>query len=85
MVRTQIQLSEEQHRKLKRWAQQRHISMAEAVRRCVADRLATEDAAPSRAALVREALGAAGKYRDPQGATDVAREHDAYLANAYPR
>jgi hypothetical protein len=40
MVRTQIQLTEEQCVQLKRWASRLGISLAEAVRRCVADRLA---------------------------------------------
>ena len=85
MVRTQIQLTEEQYRQLKRWAEHRHISLSEAVRRCVSERLATEKTAPTRVALVREAMTAAGAYRDPEGARDVAREHDAHLAKAYRR
>lgn len=83
MIRTQIQLPADQHRALKRWAQQRRISLAEAVRRCVADWLASQRVTPSRATMVREAMAAAGAYRDPKGARDVAREHDAYLARAY--
>lgn len=59
--------------------------MAEAVRRCVTDRLATEEAAPTRTALVREALGVAGAYTDPSGTHDVARRHDEALADAYGR
>ena len=85
MVRTQIQLTPEQHRRLKRWAQQRGISLAEAVRRCVVEHLEAQDAAPPRATLVREALKVAGTYRDPDGATDVAREHDRHLSDAYRR
>ena len=83
MVRTQVQLTPEQHRQLKRWAQRRGISLAEAVRRCVAARLAADEAAPSRATLVREALSAAGAHRDPKGASNVARDHDEYLAKAF--
>jgi len=82
MVRTQIQLTPDQHRLLKRWAQQRNISLAEAVRRCVTEHLTTEQAAPTRATLVREALTVAGTYRDPKGLTDVARNHDEHLADA---
>lgn len=83
MVRTQIQLTPEQHRQLKRWAHDRGISLAEAVRRCVAERLGAEQAAPRRATLVREAMAVAGAYRDPQGARDIAKNHDAHLAKAY--
>jgi hypothetical protein len=82
MVRTQIQLPDAQHRQLKRWAQRRGVSLAEAVRRMVAQGLAAEQEAPSRAVVVREALAVAGRYRDPTGASDVAREHDRYLADA---
>ena len=85
MIRTQIQLTPEQHRQLKRWARERGISLSEAVRRCVAERLAAERNAPTRADRVREVLALAGKYRDASGATDVAREHDAHLSDAYRR
>ncbi|MDQ3426959.1 MAG: ribbon-helix-helix protein, CopG family [Gemmatimonadota bacterium] len=84
-MRSQIQLTEDQHRRLKRWARKLGISMAEAIRRCVADRLAAEEEAPTRTALVREALGAAGAYADPSGPADIARRHDEVLADAYRR
>ena len=83
MVRTQIQLPEDQHRRLRRWARELGISLSEAVRRCVADRLASEDAMPAREARVRAALHVCGKYRDPKGTSRVALEHDAHLAEAY--
>lgn len=59
--------------------------MAEAVRRCVADRLANEERLPSRRERIREALAVCGKYRDPRGASDVATNHDRYLADAFGR
>lgn len=83
MVRTQIQLTEEQHRQLKRWADRLGISLAEAVRRCVADRLAAERVELGRDALVREALAVVGKYTDPEGSSRVARDHDRHLAEVY--
>ena len=85
MVRTQIQLTSDQYRRLKRWAQQRGISLSEAIRRCVDQQLETEQGAPTRAVRVREALQVAGTHEDPEGATDVAREHDQYLHDAYRR
>jgi hypothetical protein len=85
MERMQIQLTTEQRRQLKRWAHDRGISLAEAVRRCVAERLAADQATPSRAARVREALAVAGSHRDPEGARDIAAAHDAHLAKAYRR
>lgn len=83
MVRTQIQLTADQHRRLKRWAQERHMSLAEAVRRCVDERLAADSEAPTRAMMVREAMAVAGAYRDPEGRSDVSGGHDDELAKAY--
>jgi hypothetical protein len=83
MVRTQIQLTEDQHEQLKRWAQSRGISLSEAVRRCVAERLAEEAIEPSQTDRVREALAVLGKYSDPAGPSRVARDHDDHLTDAY--
>ncbi len=85
MVRTQIQLTEEQHRRLKRWARRLGISLSEAVRRCVQDRLSSEEGDGGREALIREALAVVGKYADPEGTADVGVEHDEHLAGAYRR
>ncbi len=85
MVRTQVQLSAEQHRQLRRWAGRLGISMSEAVRRCVAERLARDEGAPSREDLRRAALAVCGRYRDPSGSSRVAVEHDRHLAEAYRR
>ncbi len=85
MVRTQIQLTEEQYRQLKRWAQRLGISLSEAVRRCVADRLARERVELGREDLAREALAVVGKYADPEGASRVGKDHDEYLTEAYKR
>jgi hypothetical protein len=81
MVRTQIQLTEAQHRALKRWAGRLGISLAEAVRRCVADRLAREDVPAGRADRVREAATVIGKYAS--GRSDIAERHDEHLTDAY--
>lgn len=83
MMRTQIQLTEDQHRRLKRWASSLGISLSEAVRRCIADRLAVEPGDTTRATRVREARAVVGKYADPGGKSRVARDHDAHLAEAY--
>jgi hypothetical protein len=85
MIRTQIQLSPDQHRKLKEWAKHIGISLSEAVRRCVADRLVQEESAPSREEVVAGALSICGKYEDPKGPSRVGREHDRHLAEAYGR
>ncbi len=83
MVRTQIQLTANQHRALKRWAQQIGISLSEAVRRCVEERLARENPTPTYEQKVQAALSVCGKYRDPAGPSRVAQEHDRYLAEIY--
>jgi Arc/MetJ-type ribon-helix-helix transcriptional regulator len=83
MVRTQIQLPEEVHRRLKQFAAERGVSLSEAVRRGVRLLLEAEEGAPSRAALIRDALAVAGKYQDPEGRDDVAVHHDRYLDEAF--
>lgn len=71
MVRTQIQPTPDQHRRLKKWAQQRSISLSEAIRRFVTERLEAEQAAPSRDAPVREAMTAVGAFGNPTGADEL--------------
>ena len=83
MVRTQIQLTQEQHRALKRWAARLGISLAEAIRRCVAERLSRNEALAGPADRVREARAVVGKYADPSGPSRVAQDHDDHLADAY--
>ena len=85
MVRTQIQFTDAQHILLKRWAARLGISLAEAVRRCVNDRLSEEKSVSGRKAMIREALVVLEKYEDPEGTTGVARNHDRYLDEAYRR
>lgn len=81
MVRTQIQLTEAQARRLRLAARRQGISLAEAIRRLVDRGLAEEDA--GRGERYARAAEAIGKYRDRRGARDVAKEHDAYLDEAF--
>src|SRR3970282_27503 len=60
MIRTQIQLTEEQVRKLKRAAAAQDVTMAEVIRRCI-DRSVAEDL-PDRAAAYREAGTLVGAF-----------------------
>ena len=85
MVRMQIQLEESEHRRLRRLARRIDVSMSELIRRCVAERLASDEAEPTRAEAVQAALAVCGKYEDPGGATRVAEEHDRHLADAIAR
>ena len=79
MIRTQIQLTEEQAAKLKRLASDRDVSMAEVIREAV-DRLPDRNDRTERFA---RALAVAGSGRDIEGKTDVAVRHDEYLADIY--
>jgi hypothetical protein len=85
MVRTQIQLTGDQHRRLKKWASRLRISLSEAVRRCVETRLAAEESSGGRDERVRAALAVVGKYADPAGPSRVGREHDKHFAEAARR
>jgi hypothetical protein len=68
---------------LLQWSRRLGISLSEAVRRCVDEGLARENAAPTRKELLRAALEVCGKYRDPEGHSRVAGEHDQYLSDAF--
>mgnify|MGYP001153423224 CR=1 FL=1 len=80
MVRTQVQFTEEQHRRLKALARRRGVSLSELVRRSVDVTLEAEAAEGDEIeARYRGALAIAGQFRDVDGATDVAVHHDRYL------
>ncbi|WP_025322308.1 ribbon-helix-helix protein, CopG family [Deferrisoma camini] len=81
MVRTQIQLTETQNRRLRELARREGISLAEAIRRCVQRALAekTED----RAALYARAAELVGSLERPEGPQDLAENHDRYLEEAF--
>lgn len=81
MIRTQIQLTEEQHKFLREKAAEYQISMAELIRRSVS-LFAEQQAGPSREELKRRAMSI-GAYPDIEGATDVSINHDKYLAEIY--
>ena len=85
MVRTQIQLTEAQHRELTRYSRRLGISLSEAIRRCVNAQIEHDETAPAREERVREALAVCGKYRDAHGEGRVALEHDRFLDDTYHR
>ena len=85
MVRTQIQLEKRQYDALRKWAKELGISLSEAVRRCVAARLAAEVTAPTPEERLRAARAVLGKYADKEGRSRIARDHDRQFAEASRR
>ena len=79
MIRTQIQLTEEQASALKRLSADRHVSMATLIREAV-DQAITGS---YRADLRRQAMAVIGKFRDHDNVKDVSKQHDDYLADAF--
>lgn len=84
MVRVQVQLDPSQHRKVKRRAKRLGVSVAEVVRRCI-DAGLRADETVTREDRARRALAVCGRHLDPKGPSDVARDHDSALADAYRR
>ncbi|HEX9373972.1 MAG TPA: ribbon-helix-helix protein, CopG family [Roseiflexaceae bacterium] len=80
MVRTQIQLTEQQARRLKALASRRGVSMAELIRESV-DMLLASPEEIDLEERKRRAIAAAGTFRS--GLSDLATNHDRYLAEAY--
>lgn len=81
MVRTQIQLTETQARRLRERARRDGVSLAEVIRRYVDRGLSAERS--DRARLYEQATRVIGRFHDKRGARDVAREHDRYLDEAF--
>lgn len=80
MVRTQIQLSEEQARALKDMAAKYDVSMAELIRQAVDDWLRSTETI-DRDERKRRAIAAAGRFRSD--VSDLSMAHDRYLAEAF--
>ncbi len=79
MIRTQIQLTEEQARRVQQLAADRGVSMAQIIREAVEQY--TAEGTVSREERVRRAMEAAGRFRS--GLRDLSVEHDKYLAEAF--
>jgi hypothetical protein len=80
MVRTQIQLTEEQSKALKELSAQRDISIAELIRQGI-DFYLRYCGNISQEERRQRAIKAAGQFRS--GQTDLSEKHDAYLAEVY--
>ena len=81
MIRTQVQLTEEQTQALKEMAHREQISMAELIRRQAIDRWLETTGPISTADRRRRALAAVGKFHS--GRNDGSTRHDDYLDQAY--
>jgi hypothetical protein len=80
MVRTQVQLTEDQSRRLKEAAARRGVSVAELIRRGVEATL-EQESLPSGEELLQRAIQAAGRFRSSR--QDVSERHDEYLGQAF--
>ena len=81
MIRTQIQLTEAQDRKLRAKAREEGLSLAETIRRFVDRGLDGEMS--DRASLYGRAARVIGRFPDRRGAKDLAARHDHYLDEAF--
>ena len=79
MIRTQVQLTPAQVRKLRRVAKEQGVSTAEIVRRCIERGIDDLSGSPDRYARASRLVG---KFRDRQRKKDVSAAHDAYLEKA---
>jgi len=77
MVRTQIQLTEEQVKALKKIALSRHLSIAELIRQAVDTVIRTNTTEERR----KRAIDIVGRFSS--GKRDISRKHDTYLAEAF--
>ncbi|PZA07010.1 MULTISPECIES: CopG family transcriptional regulator [unclassified Meiothermus] len=79
MIRTQIQLEENQLRRLRELAYREGISVSEAIRRAVECML--KDESQEWKGRKERALRAVGRFAS--GLQDVSRSHDRYLEEAF--
>lgn len=79
MVRTQIQLTEQQARLLRELSRTSREPVAALIRRAIDQFLITRK--PDRSALYRQASTIVGKYE--AGVQDISVEHDRYLEEAF--
>jgi len=79
MVRTQIQLTEEQVKALRKISTNSHLSIAELIRRAV-DAMIKSRVTVDPDERLKRALEVVGKFSS--GKRDISRKHDAYLADA---
>lgn len=79
MIRTQIQLTESQAREVKRWAEDRGVSMAAVIREAI-DAHLRDSGRPSWDEIVERAIAAVGCCAS--GVGDLAERHDDYFVES---
>jgi hypothetical protein len=82
MVRTQIQLTEDQAKALKKIAQSRHLSVAELIRKAV-DTVIKSSSFIDIEERHKRAMEIVGKFGS--GKRDVSKKHHLYLTEAYKK
>jgi len=81
MIRTQVQLTEEQTRVLKNLASSRQVSVAELIRQSVDVLIRSSREIDAEERRTR-AIAAAGRFHS--GASNISTKHDEYLGNMTP-
>jgi len=82
VIRTQIQLTEDQVNALRKLSLSRHLSIAELIRQAV-DNILKSSTAIDREERKKKAIDTAGRFSS--GKHDIAREHDKYLAETFSK
>ncbi len=80
MVVTQVELSDDEAKRLQEIAEERQLSVADLIHDAIADRL-RRPGEPTLAERRRRALAVVGKYQSE--VTDLGRNHDTYLVEAF--
>ncbi|MCC6585884.1 MAG: CopG family transcriptional regulator [Bryobacterales bacterium] len=80
MVRTQIEITEEQAAGLRTLSVERRQPVAELIRMCI-DSFLRNEAVVGREHKIAQAKSAAGRFASSR--TDISAEHDKYLAEAF--
>ena len=82
MIRTQIQLTEEQYKMLKEISAKKNTSIAEVVRECIAY-YSTSKCMVSNKEKYRKAINSIGRFKS--GKKDISIKHDKYLAEDFKK
>ena len=80
MIRTQVQLTEDQVKKIRKVAMVKHQSVAELIRQAV-DNMLKSDTSVDLKERRKRAVNIAGKFSS--GKRNISKEHDAYLTEAF--